>query len=271
MLQNLHTHTTYCDGKNSPRELVEAAISKGFDSLGFTPHAPTSMNDETEIQHIDCYINEIKALQKEFAEKIQIFSGIEFDYYSDGFVNPKDFDYSICSVHYNVIEGEKEISYDHSPERTDKHIKEDFSSDGLAYARSYYERISSMQKASDLCFVGHFDLVSKFSELRPDFFDVSSKSYQDSALEALHTLSRKFDFFEVNTGAISRGVRTTPYPAPFILDEMKALGVKLILTSDCHNKDMLDCHFKEARDYVRSHGFCELYYLSDNEFVGEKI
>ena len=29
-LQNLHTHSTYCDGKDTVTEMIEAAISKGF-------------------------------------------------------------------------------------------------------------------------------------------------------------------------------------------------------------------------------------------------
>ena len=37
--QNLHTHTTFCDGKDTPEELIEAAIAKGFDSIGFSGHS----------------------------------------------------------------------------------------------------------------------------------------------------------------------------------------------------------------------------------------
>ena len=39
-LQNLHTHTTYCDGKNTAEEMVQKAIELGFKSLGFSGHAP---------------------------------------------------------------------------------------------------------------------------------------------------------------------------------------------------------------------------------------
>ena len=34
-LQNLHQHSTFCDGKNTPEEIVLAAIDKGFDVIGF--------------------------------------------------------------------------------------------------------------------------------------------------------------------------------------------------------------------------------------------
>ena len=38
-LQNLHTHTTYCDGNNTPEEMVQKALELGFDTLGFSIHA----------------------------------------------------------------------------------------------------------------------------------------------------------------------------------------------------------------------------------------
>ena len=40
-LQNLHTHTTYCDGRDTPVEMIESAIAQGFDSIGFSGHSYT--------------------------------------------------------------------------------------------------------------------------------------------------------------------------------------------------------------------------------------
>ena len=37
-LQNLHQHTTFCDGKNTPEEIVLEAIKKGFGAIGFSGH-----------------------------------------------------------------------------------------------------------------------------------------------------------------------------------------------------------------------------------------
>ena len=37
--QNLHTHSTFDDGKNPLEETVQKALDKGFDSLGFSGHA----------------------------------------------------------------------------------------------------------------------------------------------------------------------------------------------------------------------------------------
>ena len=63
-LKNFHTHTTYCDGKNTAEEMILAAINQGFTALGFSGHSHTSIDpsycmtrDETRR-----YINELKAL-----------------------------------------------------------------------------------------------------------------------------------------------------------------------------------------------------------------
>lgn len=271
MLQNLHTHTVFCDGKDTPNEMTAAAVSIGFDSLGFSSHAPTEINDDCEMTDPRGYVECITKLKSSYGDRIKLFLGIELDLYSKNIPDLENFDYSISSAHYSILKSGTVVSYDHSVQRTEKHITEDFAGDGLAYARSYYDAISSLTPKTDQCFVGHFDLVSKFSEIRPDLFDTGSAVYRSFAIDALYTLSKKFDFFEINTGAIARGYRQTPYPAPFILDEMKRLGTKLILSSDCHKKEMLDRGFAEAREYIKSHGYDELYFLTDGGFVGEKI
>ena len=44
-LQNLHQHCTFCDGKDTPEDVVLGAIAQGFDSIGFSSHsfAPWAM------------------------------------------------------------------------------------------------------------------------------------------------------------------------------------------------------------------------------------
>ena len=36
--QNLHTHSLYCDGKDSFEEMIQTAIEKEFTILGFSSH-----------------------------------------------------------------------------------------------------------------------------------------------------------------------------------------------------------------------------------------
>ena len=55
-LQNLHTHTSYCDGIDTPSEIVITALEKKFTSIGFSGHSYMKYSpmfakngDETEV------------------------------------------------------------------------------------------------------------------------------------------------------------------------------------------------------------------------------
>ena len=40
-----HNHTTWCDGKNTPEEMAEAAWKLGFTDLGFSGHTYVDFAD----------------------------------------------------------------------------------------------------------------------------------------------------------------------------------------------------------------------------------
>jgi histidinol-phosphatase (PHP family) len=269
-MQNLHTHTTLSDGIDTPEAMINHAIMQGFRSIGISDHAKTDFLLSYEA-NTEKYIDEISRLREKYAEKIKIFLGIEMDFYSKGHLNPRDFDYVIGSVHYAKTKDGKMIAYDHSPEIAIEHIQNDFGGDAYAYARSYFENVATLGDRFDFNIVGHFDVLTKYTEKYSCFFDTGSHAYRNMALEALHSIREKRELFEINTGAIARGWRTSPYPESFILHEMKRLSCKMILSSDCHNGKFLNCYFKEALDILRAHGFSEIYYLTKHGFKGEKI
>ena len=271
MRQNLHTHTLQCDGKNTPDEMALRAIELGFDSLGYSSHAKTKFNTDWELGCTENeYVSKIKELKAKYIDEIDIFLGVELDYYSAGFMSCKEYDYFIGSVHMTVEDGAL-VDFDLSYESSLKYIRESYGGDSDRFVRAYYEKVAEMPSVMDYDIVGHFDLVTKFSEKHPDLIDLDSLKYKSYALEALHAVRERRELFEINTGAIGRGYKKTPYPAPFILDEMKKLNCKLILTSDCHNKDFLDAGFDEALEYIRARGFDSLVYLTDGGFIEEKI
>ena len=79
--ENFHTHTHFCDGKNSPKEMVEKAIQLNFNILGFSGHGHTDrdgsycMNPENTKK----YIQDITALKEEYKDKILILLGVEHE------------------------------------------------------------------------------------------------------------------------------------------------------------------------------------------------
>jgi len=64
-LSNAHTHTRYCDGKNTVQEMAEAAIRLGFVSLGFSGHGAQGFDPLYSMDggRQKAYLAELRALQ----------------------------------------------------------------------------------------------------------------------------------------------------------------------------------------------------------------
>ncbi len=263
--QNLHTHTNYCDGVDSPQEMVEEAIKKGFGSIGFSGHSYAYYDPEhsMSIEGTEKYKNEIYRLKEEYKDKIKIFCGLEFDMYSK--VDLTGYDYLIGAVHYLLIDDEI-ISFDCSQEIVEDIINKYFNGNGMNYARAYYDTLAQLPEYGKFDIIGHFDLITKHSD-NIQFFDENLDEYKRLAVHAAEKLAGKIPYFEVNTGAIARGYRKMPYPSLFIIKELKKLGFKAIISSDCHNKNMLDCCFDMAIDLLKEAGYKERYILTENGFV----
>ena len=71
---NYHTHTTYCDGENGPREIVEEAARLDMTELGFSGHSYTSLDESYCMSRdgMQAYYDEIGALAEEYSSKIRI-------------------------------------------------------------------------------------------------------------------------------------------------------------------------------------------------------
>ncbi|MBR2884323.1 MAG: histidinol-phosphatase HisJ family protein [Clostridia bacterium] len=268
-IQNLHTHTIYCDGKDSPESLVLKAIEIGFDTIGFSGHSymgfdvPWHMTKEKT----EAYKTEINNLKNKYKNQIHVLCGLEYDVLSD--CDVVDYDYIIGSSHFLKM-GDEYIEFDVDADSVANIISCYFNGDGMKYVQAYYENMAQLYKYGDFDIVGHFDIVSKHCETH-DFFDINSNKYRDFALEALHSLSNKIKVFEVNTGAMSRGYRTAPYPAPFILKEMNNIGCTVVLTSDCHNKNFLNHYYKESIEFIKSCGFENIGVMKDGSIIEVKI
>ena len=110
---NLHAHTFYCDGKNNAEDYILTAIEKGFTSVGLSGHSFTKFDTEycmSEKGTLE-YLEELKNLKEKYKDRIQVYIGIEADFYSE--FNPKldenlGLDFRIGSVHY-IKDKEKEL------------------------------------------------------------------------------------------------------------------------------------------------------------------
>ena len=244
-LCDLHIHTVYCDGKDTPEELVLEAIRKNMDCIGFSSHSYTYFDESycMKKDKIQAYKNEILSLKEKYRDKIKILCGIEQDFYS---AEPSDsYDYVIGSVHYLKVAGIY-ISVDLSADDLINSVKKYYGGDFYKLTEDYFATVAKIKNAD---IIGHFDLVTKFNE-NYCLFDETDERYVNAYKKAVDTLLTRDVLFEINTGAIARGFKTVPYPSEQILDYIRAGGGKTILSSDCHSKEMLMFGFDKYRHYL---------------------
>lgn len=262
MIANYHTHTKFCDGENTPEEIVASALERGLSAIGFSGHGYTSFDTGYCMKETEEYIAEINRLKEKYKKEIQIYLGIEEDAFH--YTDRAKFDYIIGSSHYFNIDGSYypiDSSNDHF-----KRALELFSGDTLRMADAYYGAFCDyiIKRKPDI--VGHFDLITKYDEINGSLL-LSDAEYNGIAEKYIGLASRAGCIFEVNTGAIARGVRTSPYPAENLLHVLKRNGTGIILSSDSHSGKTLDFGFDEVKSYLKDIGFKYTYVLYDNRFI----
>lgn len=251
MKYNLHTHTTWCDGKDSPEAVIESAIAKEFDAIGFSSH--TMMPTEEEkwtlgAERLPGYIAEIRALAAKYAGKIRVLCGIEADFVKGGSSPDRgvfaayDLDYIIGSIHFVVAEDGTLVPVDHTPELLKDGIVAHFGGSVEKYIRTYFAQEREMVTKCDFDIMGHPDLVRKFNVKHP-YFDESADWYRGELEATADAIAASGKTVEINTGAISRGWRDDAYPSDFFRSLLKSRGVKFILSSDAHSAATIDCAF----------------------------
>lgn len=237
ILTDLHVHTVFSDGKNTPGEMVLAAIEKGMACIGFSDHsyAEEDLDFCMKKEDIEIYRRTIAELKEEYKDQIKILCGIEQDLYAD--VPAAGYDYVIGSVH-RVRAGDSYVTVDHTPEVLSKGVERYFGGDYYSLAEEYYRAVAALADMDPIHIIGHFDLVTKFNE-GGKLFDESHPRYVAAWQAAADRLLAKKIPFEINAGAISRGYRTEPYPAAPIREYIRAKGGSFILSSDCHTAESL--------------------------------
>ena len=250
---NLHTHTRFADGKHTAEEVVLSAIDSGMEVLGFSEHSFHPHPDIYGMESIQLqqeYCKEIERLKAVYADRIKILCGIEQDSLSG--VPVEVYDYVIGSVHNLGFDGEF-TAIDLAIQDVKDAIVKYCGSDPMVYAKAYFEAVARVEEDTQCDIVGHFDLLTKFNE-RAAIFDTTDPRYIKAGLEALDALLEKDVIFEINTGAMSRGYRTTPYPAPVFLHRIAEKRGNVTLSSDAHRKENLTYGFDVALQVLKASG-----------------
>ena len=113
--ENFHSHTWRCHhASGTEREYVESAIQNGMTKLGFSDHTPYDFSAAGDYyssfrmrpEQLEGYVNTILSLKKEYAKDIEIYLGLEAEYYPRFFeaylrlIEPYPLDYLLLGQHF---------------------------------------------------------------------------------------------------------------------------------------------------------------------------
>ncbi len=113
---DVHMHTTATDGRNSIREMAEAALARGYQYVAITDHSKNlamtnGLDDERAIEHL----RRIREVDQQMEGGIRVFTGIEVDILADGALDLSDevlaqMDVVIASVHTRFEQSREEMT-----------------------------------------------------------------------------------------------------------------------------------------------------------------
>jgi DNA polymerase (family 10) len=113
---DVHMHTTASDGRNSIREMAEAALACGYQYIAITDHTKNlaminGLDEKRALEHIQRIREEDSAMEG----RIRIFAGIEVDILADGALDLDDevlaqMEVVIASVHTRLEQSRDEMT-----------------------------------------------------------------------------------------------------------------------------------------------------------------
>ena len=116
MRGDVHMHTHATDGRNSIREMADAALKVGYQYIAITDHSKNlamtnGLDEKRALEHLV----RIREVDKEMDGRIRIFTGIEVDILADGALDLDDevlaqMDVVIASVHTRLEQPREEMT-----------------------------------------------------------------------------------------------------------------------------------------------------------------
>lgn len=267
-LCSIHTHSRLCDGRDALADMAAAAYRAGAVSFGASGHSHTPVPHDAGVtlpEDLTAYRREVLRLWEEYAGRMDVLLGIEWDSQSAG-EPPEGLDYWIGSVHNLRDDSRGEYhAVDWDLEKLLLCRDRMFHGDIWAMLRGYYAEEARMARRRPPI-LGHFDLIAKYNGNNA-LFDEADARYQRAALDALHAADPAATVLEINTGAMARGYRTSPYPALFLLREWRKMGGRVILTADAHGADAIVYGYTAAAELAEQAGFQEHQLLTRAGFL----
>jgi len=269
-MTNYHTHTVFCDGYAEAVCFADEAVRQGVASLGFSAHAPVNFPTSWTINpaRLGDYHNEIHRLKRIYADRLDIYCGLEADYFPD--IQPEiqslysgySWDYIIGSIHFiGVWNNGHRWCIDGSHEEFLKGWSEIMDSDPLRPIQEYFEITRQMVRVMKPDVVGHVDKIK--IQHRPDCMVPDTHPFfREQLMATLEEIAAIGCIVEINTKGRDFGY----FPSQWAITEMQKMGIPVTLSSDAHTPNMLTYSFDRAIAMLRKTGYRTVMMLKDGKW-----
>ncbi len=277
MISNYHTHSSYCDGKASPREMAEFAVAHGMKYLGFSGHAPLpyentfSIKDDKYVEYCDA----VRALQQEYAGRLEIRLGLEIDYVpglQEDFtplVEQGGLEYTIGSIHLipnpdsigelrsHPSEAAQHLWMIDGPryEIYDDGLQRHFGGDIRRAVKAFFYQNNAMIESQRPTIVGHFDKVVMHNRGR--YFQYDEPWFRNLMYETVELIRETGCICEINTRGLYKGRHNDFYPGRSTIHHMNELGIPVMISTDAHAPEDL-IKTEGCEEFLRSIGYKEI-------------
>ncbi|MFV0626538.1 MAG: PHP domain-containing protein [Alphaproteobacteria bacterium] len=266
-----HTHTVFSDGKNSIEEMLEKAVDVGYSEIGISDHL--IVNEyfrENKVFHknplyqehymyrydfvsarekVREHISNIRAVAKNYP--IKVWVGFEVDYFSyEGWeekfrnlIQGLDIDYMIIGNHY-CFDEDKNVLLDAA-------AISDYSEDEAVQKKViswFFKNYKKAIKSGLFDFTAHLTYISRSGVC-------STEAYEQEFVALLELIKKQNMAIELNTA--KSDVLEFFSPNRFLLEKARDLDIPVVISDDCHNKNLMTIGYNIAEPYLS-----ELAYLN---------
>ncbi len=273
ILFNFHSHTNFSDGNTVFADLIFEAIEQGFISIGFSEHSPVPFHSTWNMnaEKIHQYFFLINQFKKEFSNTLQIYVGMEVDYF-EPYANQiltlshvNQLDYFIGSVHYLDFLDDKPWCIDTSFEEFNEGFSKLFRNSGEMLYTKYYDAITQMIEKYRPNIIGHLDKIKMYNHVL-NVFAEDEKKYRFCVIQVLDLMKRFDIMLEINMRGFYKHPQKYIYPSIWIIKEAVLRNIPIVVSSDCHQQNELSTGFDYASEILVTLGVNCVWYLHDNNW-----
>jgi histidinol-phosphatase (PHP family) len=259
-----HNHSDYCDGSSSLEDIVLEAIGQGMAYVGVSSHAPMKRDFywTMPLEKFPRYVSELIKYKNRFADKIELFIGLEADYLPphsfsfDFFRTQFSVDYIIGSVHL-VSVGENFWFIDGEREAYVEGIKKFFQGDVEKAIKAYFERTIEMIESEKPDILGHMDKILMHN--KNEFFAPNNPTFVKYCKEVLKKAKQYNVIVEINTRGLYSGKYHDYYPGKYCWEWIRAMDVPVMISVDAHRSDEILAGFLQATADLKNAGIYNVY------------